>query len=266
MSADIRPLSFGELLDRSFALYRGNFLALALICLIPGLIPIPFTLFLRQPAGAVPTINSIWPLMARIYAFVIANSMVQFVAQAAVIFAVSEIYLGRTIGVGEAFRRVGKRWTSLFNLWISIMIRCIGCGLTIIGIFFIPSLLLSYSFALPVVLFEALPVGQALKRSRLLTKGQRGNIFLTFLLMLVISWALALAATTPFNVLQNSIVPKGQLPPVWLTVLAGIAGALASAVSAPPLMVAITLLYYNTRVRLEGFDLQLMLERLNEAA
>jgi hypothetical protein len=50
--------------------------------------------------------------------------------------------------------------------------------------------------------------------------------------------------------------------PLWLTVLTGLMGAFAGALTTPPLMVALTLLYFNTRVVREGYDLQLMLERL----
>ena len=62
--------------------------------------------------------------------------------------------------------------------------------------------------------------------------------------------------------LQAKIVTKGQLAPVWLTLISGLLGAAGGAVTTPPLMVALTLLYYNTRVLREGYDLQLMLERL----
>jgi hypothetical protein len=228
-----------------------------------------------------------------IYAYTAAVMFMHFLAMAAGVFAISEIYLGREISVGEAYRKALPRFWALLNLWISILIRAIGwvmvgavIGGIIIGVIFavraagrtgsiilgvlvgiailcaalLP--LLWYAFSLQVLLVERIPVGKALKRSRQLTKGMRFQIFLTFLLMIILAYMVAFVAQAPFLLLQAKIVPKGELPPMWLTLISGLMGAAGSAVTTPPLMVALTLLYYNTRVLREGFDLQLMLERL----
>ena len=259
---EIRPLSFGETLDRSFAFYRSHFQVLALICLIPGLIVSPMNLLLRVPVSVAPNPQTIFRYMAWIYAYLFVYMFIQFLAMAASVFAISELYLGRDMTVGEAYRRVRQRFWSLFNLWISVVIRAIGCVITIILIPLAPLLFLWYAFSIPVLLVEKLKVGKALKRSRQLTKGMRGQIFLTFVLMTILAYIVGFVFQAPFLFLQAKIVPKGTLAPVWLTLVSGLIGAAGGAITTPPLMVALTLLYYNTRVLREGYDLQLMLERL----
>jgi hypothetical protein len=74
---EIRPLSFGETLDRSFAFYRSHFLALATICLIPGLIVSPMNLLLRMPVGAVPDPRTLLRYFVWIYAYLFVYMFIQ---------------------------------------------------------------------------------------------------------------------------------------------------------------------------------------------
>ena len=259
---EIRPLSFGETLDRSFAFYRSHFLALATICLIPGVIVSPMNLLLRMPVGAVPDPRTLLRYFVWIYAYLFVYMFINFLAMSANVFAISEIYLGREVTVGAAYRKVRQRFWALLNLWISVGLRVIGCIVTIVLIPLAPLLFLWYAFSIPVLLVEKIKVGKALKRSRELTKGIRGQIFLTFVLMMILGYIVAFVFQAPFLFLQAKIVPKGRISPAWLTLLSGLMGAAGGAFTTPPLMVALTLQYFNTRVLREGYDLQLMLERL----
>src|SRR5580658_8561286 len=92
---EIRPLSFGETLDRSFAFYRSHFLVLAAICLIPGLIVSPMYLLLRVPVGAAPNMQSIFRYLGWVYAYLFVYMFIQFLAMSASVFTISEMYLGR---------------------------------------------------------------------------------------------------------------------------------------------------------------------------
>jgi hypothetical protein len=290
---EIRPLSFGETLDRSFAFYRSHFQLLAAICLIPGVIVSPMNLLLRIPVGAAPNPQTMLHYFGWVYLYLFLYLFIQFVALAASVFAISELYLGREASLGEAYRKALPRIGALLWMWINILVRAILCVLGAIvagapivavvivmsgrsqGVTFVVGALLGfsalavtvlpvlwYAFSLPVLLVEKIPVGKALKRSRQLTKGMRGQIFLTFLLMYILTIIVAFVFQAPIMILQGKIVTKGELAPAWLTLASALLGAGGSAIAMPPLMVALTLLYYNTRVLREGYDLQLMLERL----
>jgi len=263
----IRPLEFGELLDQSFSFYRNHFALLFTISVVPGLVLSPFAILIRQPYGWVPSgMSALWPFLLKIYGWILLNSLIGFYSVAASVFAVSEIYLGRDVTLQQAYAQIGEFWGRLLNLWMSVLIRIIGVSCTLLLIPLVPLMFLWWAFSLPILLFERLPVGKALKRSRVMTKGIRGKIFLTFLLMMLIVYTMSFVVTAPILFLQKAIVGKGQLGPIWLTLLSAILGAVGGAVASPPLMVAITMLYYNTRMVQEGFDLQLLLERLGPAA
>ena len=111
-------------------------------------------------------------------------------------------------------------------------------------------------------------VSAALKRSGLLTKGERGRIFAIGLLTTIVSSALTLAIQAPFMLAGRGISGIGMsshndLLPSGLRLLSDIAEGMAEAFTAPLMMIALVLLYYDVRVRREGFDLQVMMTALD---
>ena len=65
---------------------------------------------------------------------------------------------------------------------------------------------------------------------------------------------------------EGLLVALAQSFPLWLSIAGAAAGALAAAISGPIMVVALGLLYYDTRVRQEGLDLQLMMQSLDMSA
>jgi hypothetical protein len=261
----IRPLEFGELLDQSFSLYRRNFRLLFTISVIPGLLLAPATLFLREPYGVVPKAGDLLRYFMPIFVWAIVYSLVNGAASVATVAAASEIYLGRSITVGQAYRKVGEFWGRILNLWFSVGIRIMAAAMTFFLLPLAILMMLWYAFSLQILLFERVRVSQAIKRSRELTKGNRAKIFVTVLLMSMLVWVMSMIVTMPAIFVQSAILTKGQIPPVWLTLVISVLSTCATAVAHPPMMVALTLLYYNTRVVKEGFDLQFLLDGLGPA-
>src|ERR1022692_2418378 len=108
---EIRPLSFGETLDRSFALYRSHFLVLATICLIPGLAVLLMDLPLEFLSGATAEAHRTFNFPAMIYTIVsvVIYMFIEFLTMAACVFTISEIYLGREVTVESAYRKMRQR-------------------------------------------------------------------------------------------------------------------------------------------------------------
>jgi hypothetical protein len=106
-----------------------------------------------------------------------------------------------------------------------------------------------------VIVFENGDVSKALSRSSTLSKGLKGHIFLTFLLAFVIIWVasiiiffIALAAGTLWSVLQ--VIVQATLQTLLIPIY--------------PLFS--TLLYYDARIRKEGYDIELMAQQAGDAA
>jgi hypothetical protein len=122
-----------------------------------------------------------------------------------------------------------------------------------------------YAFAIPVLLVERASARQALKRSRELTKDYLGRICLVWLLMIMVSWTVSGLVQGPFVIAFAVLSIKGAPPAYWLTVLTIMAGGAAGILTSPLLSIPMVLLYYDSRARKEGYDLEVLLEALPQA-
>jgi len=310
---ELRPLSIGELLDRTFSYYRNNFWLFVGIVAAPEVAMVAVSLFIQSlqlsgpaaaPAKDPAEILARFPgmmagfgitMMALMLAVIIIYSLVQ----GATAFALSEVHLGRVTTISAAFRNLrGKTWR-LFDTVISIALRVmgiyilmiLGLGLVvaiptalsiggkpnpvvviILAVFMIlgmlavmilaPVLMMRYSLAVPALVLENLTARQAIKRSVNLAKGNIWKIFLIFLLMYLIAAVVVSVFQGPFLVFSIVIAARHGVPPLWLQILSTISGGIGGTLSGPLIAIALTLLYFDTRIRKEGYDLQLMMANL----
>jgi hypothetical protein len=122
---------------------------------------------------------------------------------------------------------------------------------------------LRYTLAVPALVLERLRPGQALGRSSRLAKGDLGRIFLALGLMYLIALVVSLVFELPFWVTGSLMGYKFSGYPFWLTAPLTLAGGVGATVGYPVVMIALPLLYYDARVRKEGFDLQVMISSLD---
>src|ERR1700722_13236113 len=93
MAYDIRPLSFGEVLDRAFRVYLDNFVLLFGISAVVWI-----------PDGVLLLSSHVIGNQAAAIVNIIYLSITGPILAAAHIFAVSEVYLDRPITIAEAYR------------------------------------------------------------------------------------------------------------------------------------------------------------------
>jgi len=132
---ELRPLSLGELLDRTFTLYRGHFWVFVGIMAIPASFGIPVNylvlsfegnmLFMGKPT-LTPSPGLIFGLFAGIFAFAILLILGHSIALAAVTHAVSEAYLGRRTTVRDSYRSIQGKFWRLMGVILNIAIRLLG--------------------------------------------------------------------------------------------------------------------------------------------
>jgi hypothetical protein len=301
---ELRPLTTGELLDRTFYLYRSNFwLFVGLASIAAGVnVVMQLLKLLYQHFFGIFTLAHVTGPTASARsilqggAFVVlslASSVLYFavygVTQAATTSAVSAIYLGDSTSMKLALRAVAARWArffgiSLWQLWSAGWIFTLliipplvifGLGMQskmwIAGImFFLASLSLLYgiiayirnSFGVPAAVMEDLKVRRAMRRSKVLTAGSKGRIFLLFLFITVL-YFVALAIESPLLILLVRAKGPAQL---LLGQALGLAiGFIASAVLGPVGAIGLCLFYIDQRVRKEGFDIEFLIERSGPA-
>jgi hypothetical protein len=81
----------------------------------------------------------------------------------------------------------------------------------------------------------------------------------------LVSFAVSAAITYGIQiplVIISAVSFSGGTAPIWFVILNALASVLGSVVPAPLLAIASCLIYYDARVRKEGFDLQRMLDQL----
>jgi len=262
---DLRPLSLGELLDRTFFLYRRHFLLFIGIAAVPYLVilvPVLAGLVLyRLLAHSSPSFVPAAAVVGIVLIILVAMAVfVAFLYSAgASVFAVSEIYAGRHASIRGSFRLVrGKEWILLGVMFLSGLIIMGGfLALIIPGIY----LMCRIPLATAAAMIENIGPGDAIGRSFFLTKDFAGRSALIYLLAVSLQYGVGLMFQMPFLVLTAVTAKQSHLMLLW-TVLGQVGGLLGGILVAPVHTIGFALFYYDLRVRKEAFDLQMMMQAI----
>jgi Membrane domain of glycerophosphoryl diester phosphodiesterase len=300
MSNVLRPMSTGEVLDRTFNVYRHNFKLFVAIGTVPALMWFVTNSLVVLMQNLQPrSMNARFSGMAiaisgltLIVGFVIYMCGVA-IAHGAVSYAVSAIHLDRPTGFSESYRRIKGKYLRILNVVISVFIRIFGTAVLIVvavaAITLMPGMNSSdpmytaimiiailvgmvvaawlmlrmsarYALSVPACVLEDLPARKAIKRSVALSKGSVGRILTVYILFSLINAAFAFGAQLPFQI--ATIAAKSQTARVILALGNNFSSSLIAAVVGPLVTIALTLMYYDERVRKEAFDLNYMMEML----
>lgn len=301
MDTGLRPLSLGEVLDRTFQLYRSHFLMFAGISTFAAGLDLIWKLIqtsavqMLQHHVAVVTLgfaNAGFTLI-NLVVYVIASA----IAMAATNRAVSAIYLGQPTGIAQSYREVMPHWFRY--VWLYIVAAFLAWGAVIVlfvvfllGAFAVPRfasggtaaifmviaflsmlllvpfgiwMMLRYSLANASSVFEDLGVLASLKRSVFLTKGaqQKTSIFVLLLLAGVITTVMTYAGLAPMLIFVVRSVMNHTTPALTLgmTIYTLLVGFVTTSVTVPIYAIGLTLFYYDARIRKEGFDVEWMMLR-----
>ncbi|MGH7699827.1 MAG: hypothetical protein ACREMJ_04810 [Gemmatimonadales bacterium] len=259
----LRPMSFGEILDGAFVLLRRHFGVLFSVAIICQGIPTALTLFVIFAGGTAeaPGLAILGNLLSWIGYLFVTGATVRIV---------SEAYLGRTPTVGDALGfAAGKAWRIfLASLASSIVIGLSAVPGVVAGIALHPVLFIlavacivvfaGYSIVIQAAALEPLASStDALGRSWTLTKGFKGKAFGLWGVLVVILMLLFVG----FGVVAGiaaALAPLFMIPAVaalavlWLLIY-------------PLISAVFTLLYYDLRVRKEAFDLELLSQQIGLA-
>ncbi len=260
MTTSIRPLNAGELLDRTFFLYRKHFALFVGIVAVPNLVLLAAQILgisLRIGARGGVLISILWSLaIAILYLAVMATS------QAGTIIGVSRVHLELPTSLAQVFSSVRGRIVEISLLTIGMGIG-IGMGFVL---FVIPGIVLTLMWALtvPVAVLEEKGLRDSVSRSAELTKGQRGRIFVIYVLFFVLTYTVYMLWEMPILMVIGAF-SKGAhvVVPAWTQLAFALGSFLSQSLVSPLLTIALSLAYYDARVRKEAFDLQLMMSNLD---
>jgi len=289
MTEALRPMNLGALLDRGVQIFRARYQLFFGLAAISGLAQLAYQLATVHPKpGQAKTGAEIGLLLAGYAATIVfwcVHLVLAAITQAAICMAASRVHLGEPVNFRQAFgafipkagRLVGLTFLQgIFAFWPLIIVVFVAVivtlgapgtanavyvvvGLTILGMIPCMALYTRYVLAFPATAVEGLSATTALERSVRLSEGGRWRIF----------WGLIVPAVPPLMITSGTaaLVAHFQASSPLLAgtpiAVAGINGAvtlLASLLFTPYNSIVHTLLYYDQRIRREGFDVERMMQ------
>jgi hypothetical protein len=236
---------------------------LAIFAVSTGIFVIPAALSSSggdaSTAGVIALVGMMiyWPIMLMVQ--VAAYSM----SQAATTYAVSQVYLERntTIGASYAFAR-GRFWPIVAIVILTFIACGVGLFAFLIGALFA---FLFFSLAVPVTVLEGRDPIESIKRSFYLVKDDLGRIFVIVILFGVLTVALTYTLMIPALIVIAMMSQHGQ-PPIWINSLIYLGNFVSGCLVTPLLNIALSVAYYDERVRKEALDMQFMMAAIDRNA
>ena len=184
----------------------------------------------------------------------VAGAVLVNVATAAITLAVSDAYLGRNSSWGDsvagAFARVGPVVGAAILFSIAIFVGAFGL---LVGAFVVGA---GLGIFMPALMIEQLGATDSLKRSWRLTNGRKWSVFGAYALAAIIVWivsAVILFVIGLVTASSDSFFVSQMLSTV------------ASVFTTPFIASVVVVIYFDLRVRKEGFDLEMLASQTGSA-
>jgi len=269
VATSLRPLSVGEILDAGIKVFTRHWKPLAgMVAILTGPVYIVYVLLIASIDAELLDVNGAFSTssttsttdadatlivgFALSYLLLFITFLVAFVA---CFKAVSDAWLGAEPSIGRSLR------FALRNSFKAGVLGIVGGIVVMLGLFacIAPGIWIGIAWCLcfPALLFERIGPFKALNRSFSLVKGRW---WATFLLWIVGYLLVSIIGA----IVQFGLLGIGEAVASDDTIVAAVATVIGSTASAavtyPFLAAVLTILYFDQRVRKEGFDLQLQAE------
>ena len=275
----LHEMGFADILDTTFSLYRSYFW---LFVGIAATLHVPFgiiEILIVSAFGQGDSVQVIVGLLSFVKGLVV-HPMVM----GALVFAVSQEYIGRKTTIGEAYSRV-KFWSILgasllimlamvammtipITLSTLVMVPAIrGTGnviltaglMIVVGLFLLPVItyfVVRWSLFCQGIMVEDYRAVGSLRRSRELIKGSWWRVFgvevVLFIMTSLVVWILGLGLGTFLDQIMGT---ERLMISIFETIL--------SIIITPIWLIGVTLLYFDLRIRKEAFDIEMMARNIH---
>ena len=279
-----QPMGLGGILDATLSLYREN------LRLFLGIAALYFVLIGLQEGIVVFLLER--PSTPRLENFIsdvdsVSDTFIYMLVVGVSVVASSEVYLGRRVTIQAALRRFGSLFVEYLGASWLYLIFCVVWTLDSFGesslvsllrLAFLPFLcfyLVSWVLYGPIVFNEEFTGQQALERSKLLVRGTWGRVFgivlaiilfylaIDYILGGILGVVLALFGIARDGSLMETVAsllgmkyivvrPTSMFLLIMYLIYLG-----AETFTLPIYAIGVTLLYFDLRIRKEGFDIEM---------
>jgi Membrane domain of glycerophosphoryl diester phosphodiesterase len=290
MRAELRPSSLGEILDRTAQMYRSHFLLYFGIAAVSYAAVLVLSLLanLLLFSHHVTNVRQFGRLSLLVSSGIGILAILPIaIAMAAVMRAVAMNYLGQSTTIGGAYASIRQHWYRYILIMMAMYTYAIVPAVMVMGVTFaivaaVPVSfgrnllvglmvvlvfaafgaafwwLLRWLLAVPASLMEGLTVHRSLKRSALLTQGARGRIFVMLLLVVAVMMVIQYAIQIPMFIL---LWKSRGVPTLATQIVASFGTFFSGSFVLPIYSIALTLFYYDQRIRKEGYDVEWLMEQ-----
>lgn len=312
---DIRPMDLGDILDSTIRVYRRRpWVFLSILAVIVG---IPMMITQTSTAYVQSLFQELWKsgdpavwaeisnlVTSREYltatGFMLFGGIILFflapIAQAAMVYAVSETILGRMVGLKQSINAIMPRAWKIIQAYIlyflislgvfaipgAAMVALIpgepevydlsvGASFGIFGLLFLIAvcmtfLTIKFIFIPHAIVLDNTGVIAGLRRSFTISNGYWWRTFGIYMIISVIIGIInsLLGQTVKLMGWGLSMLPG--VDSMIIVAANGVVMTIISIILNPITFIATTLLYYDLRIRKEGFDLILLAESMGESS
>ncbi len=268
----MQPMSFTDILDGMFTLYRSHFrlfMGIAIVYLVVGFCMNQIYMYLTIEGGMQYSLTIF-------FAYFLGVFLLSLSVGGSLIYASAHTFLGRDITAGDALKQTFQRFLPLFGSALLWVITVFGLFITIIGIPFSIYFGVRWGlYSLP-VLFEETSASRALKRSTELVKDSWWRVFGIMLAIFLLTFMIGFIIQTSFWLIFSSMIDTtvSEEPTLLQRIMLFIAptpkdiGWTAFSIrnivtlSISTLLMPIgsigsALLYFDMRIRKEAYDLEM---------
>lgn len=242
----LEPRDLGGILGETFRIYRRNFLRLiAIVAIVQGILGILgvvlVSVFVLPVVMTEGGIESVAPFVVAMIILVVVSIVAYALMEGALIHAISEQNLRQTVSIGRAYRFAWGRLGAMIGAEILAGLAILGMSITIVGIPFAIYFGVRWAFIWQAALLEGAGPRAALSRSSDVVGGD---------------WWRVVGITFVVGIIAGAIsVILGIIP---------IVGSIVGSILATSIAIAAaTLLYYDLRVRKEGYSVETLAQELD---
>lgn len=270
-STPLQPMSFVDILDGMFVLYRNHFLLF--LGIVAVYIVIGFGLDLISVSvltGAEPSTSIVIAVFTAIGSFIVS-----FLVVAGLAYASALVYLDRDITAQDALQQAWRRFFFLLGSAVLWGLVVVGLFITIIGIPFSIYFSVRWGLYTLPVLFEATTARNALRRSTELVRGTWWRVFGIMLAVSVIAFMISfilevssgfiltligvaeIEAATPWDMIRRLFMPMPNEVGWFAYAIRRFVSVMIAGLAMPIGVIGSALLYFDLRIRKEAFDIEM---------
>ena len=261
-TGDFKERDLGGIVDELFTVYRRNFLRFIGIIAVAGIpIAVVGTLYIWYLSAFLSDLVSLLiegkqlegtgeltVLLLLTAVMVVVSVLAGLLMAAAVAYAVAGHYLGNTVAIGRTYQFALRRLGSLVGAAFLAGLAIFAMGITIIGYPAAIYFNVTWAFIVQAIVLEGCGARKSLSRSSFLVKGAWWRVLGILIVLSLIGSILASVA----GGIAGSIIGN-------------FAGGLVGIIFMPISLIGATLLYFDLRIRKEGYSLQVMAQELGLA-